>query len=61
METTQDTGHEDYGNDVEAFNRDHKRKLGCSIGRTAGGDTTECDTHHAVVSHGVPIPLRTGI
>lgn len=48
----------DYGYDVAAFNRAHAYPL-CQLGRTVGSDTTECDTHNAYVSHGVPVLLRT--
>lgn len=51
----------DYGYDVPAFNSAHAYNQGCRLGRTVGSDTTECDTHGAYVSHGVPIILRTSV
>ena len=38
----------DYGTDVERFNAEHNHTEGCSLGRLAGSDYTECSTHYAV-------------
>ena len=51
----------DFARDVEAFNRAHRYDYGCRMARTAGSDVSECDTHHAYVSHGVPVILRTSV
>lgn len=51
----------DYGYDVDRFNADHDYLRGCRMSRTVGSDTTECGTHSAYVSHGVPIILRTSV
>jgi hypothetical protein len=47
-----------YGGDVDRFNAEHGVKQGCSLGRVVGSDVTECQTHGAWVSHGVPSLLR---
>jgi hypothetical protein len=46
-----------YGEDVDRFNADHRYPT-CKMGRYPGSDTTECDTHGAYVSHGIPVILR---
>lgn len=51
----------DFGYDVARFNRAHGIAFGCRLGRTAGSDTTDCDTCHAHVSHGVPVLLRGSV
>lgn len=48
----------DYGHDVQRFNSDHNWLNGCELARTPGSSVTECDTHHAYVSHDVPELLR---